>query len=156
MKQIFPLLFFCFACFITSAQDPSSNSLTSNKKTFIEYNIEELTADLTASMSKWEEKMIFNGYAKLDESEGIIIYTKEDGDEQIHAIAKNEIGVISVDWWDYKDKERLYDKVESGLKGKFLGNTQGINYYGYKKYLVGFEQEEYPDYIVDRVFIKLK
>jgi hypothetical protein len=121
---------------------------------FVEISKEILIKFLNQTIDEWVDLMVKNGYEEMDDSEGIIIYSKGKIGEQIQAIAKNKLGVVSIDWYDYKDKIRITQKIENEIKKFYLKKEKNISYYAYNEYIIGLEVKQEDDFTFERVYIK--
>lgn len=121
---------------------------------FLEFTLTDLIRLFNMSELVWETEMINNGFEKLDESEGITIYISGEIGQQSLAVSRNIVGLLSVDWFNYAGKERMFGAIHSLLKGHYIETLSGIDYYAYDKYLVGIKLEESTDSIVEHIFIK--
>jgi hypothetical protein len=126
------------------------------KESFIQVSSETIIKLFDLSFEDWESLMVQLGYTKMDDSEGIITYSKGEIGGQTQAIAKNRIGLLSIDWFDFKDKIRLTQEIEKSLHSYFVEKTNDISYYNFNEYLIGLRVYEDSNYLRESVFIRQK
>lgn len=153
-KKRFAIFLFFILGFSLVFGQSDIKSMQIRKNSFIEISKETLILFLNQTMEEWIDLMVKNGYEEMDTSDGIVIYSKGKIGEQIQAIAKNELGVISIDWYDYEDKKRITQKFESEIKDLYFKKKENISYYTYYEYIIGLELQEDTDFVFERVLIK--
>ena len=126
------------------------------ENSFIEISQETLIKFLNQTMDEWVNLMKENGYTEMGNSDGIIIYSKGEIGKQIQAIAKNRLGLITVDWWDFIDKIRIMKEIENKVDKLFFTKVENTSYYIYYDYIIGLELTQENDYTFERVYIKRK
>lgn len=126
------------------------------KESFIKISNTTIIKLFNLSFEDWENLMDHLGYTKMDDSEGIIIYSKGEIGDQTQAIAKNRIGLLSIDWFDFKDKIRFTQEIEKSLQPYFLKKDKGISYYIFEEYLIGLKVYEDDNYLKESVYIRRK
>ena len=126
------------------------------ENSFIEISQETLIKFLNQTMDEWVDLMKENGYTEMDNSDGIVIYSKGEIGKQIQAIAKNRLGLITVDWIDSVDKIRMTKEIEKKVENLFFTKMENISYYIYYEYIIGLELTQENDYTFERIYIKRK
>jgi len=126
------------------------------KESFIKATRENIITLFDLSIEDWESLMVRLGYKRMDDSEGIIIYNKGEIGGQVQAIAKNRIGLLSIDWFDFKDKIELTQELEKSLKYCFVEKANDISYYTFNEYIIGVRIYEDSNYLRESVYIRRK
>lgn len=153
-RLLITILFFTCLSFIYS--QPELGYVKIGDETFIKISTKTIIKFLNQPMSDWEDLMVKNGYELMDDSEGIATYTKGKIGERIQAVAKNRVGVISIDWYDFINKTKTTSELEESLKNNFMTSKENLNYYYLNNYIIGIESHLDENHLFERVLIRLK
>ena len=126
------------------------------KESFIQVSSETIIKLFDLSFEDWESLMVQLYYTKMDDSEGNITYRKGKIGEQTQAISKDRIGLLSIDWFDFKDKIRLTYEIEKSLQSYFVEKANDISYYNFNEFVIGLKVYEDSNYLHESVYIRRK
>lgn len=126
------------------------------KESFIHISTETIIKLFNLSFEDWESLMVQFEYTKLDDSEENITYSKGEIGRQTQAISKDRIGLLSIDWFDFKDKIRLTLEIEKFLQSYFVEKTNDISYYNFNEFVIGLRIYEESNYLRESVYIRRK
>ena len=151
-KIIVPVVLFV-SCNIVDAQQKIKTINIDGEK-FVEVTVDILIFFLDQKYIDWETDMKKLGFKVLDEQENVAIYYKESKGSIMQCISKNKLGIVSIDWYDYKTKKSLMSEVFEVIKPYYYAREDDIDFYEYKSWIIGATIQKDTDFTFNRILIK--